>query len=90
MGREKKWAIHPILYEDRQELAKDSQELAKDSQEFKGLETHHVATCKINHTTSSEDMEASAAVEMFDSSVENLSLSKFFRKRCLDLLTTWT
>ena len=83
MGREKKWAIHPILYED-------SQQLAKDSQEFKGLETHHVATCKINHTTSSEDMEASAAVEMFDSSVENLSLSKFFRKRCLDLLTTWT
>ena len=53
----------------------------KDSEEFKAWKTSHVATCQINHTTSSEDMEASAAVEMFGRSVENLSLKRLRAQR---------
>ena len=53
---------------------RDHDHMDKDSEEFKAWKTSHVATCQINHTTSSEDMEASAAVEMFGRSVENVSL----------------
>ena len=44
------------------------------SEEYKAWITSHIATCQINHATSSEDREAPAAVEMFGRSVGNLQL----------------
>ncbi|CAH3114455.1 unnamed protein product, partial [Pocillopora meandrina] len=45
----------------------------RDSEEYKAWKASHT-NCHINHSTSSEDMEASAAVEMFGRSVEKLHL----------------
>ena len=45
----------------------------KDTEEFKAWKAGHT-NCQINHSTSSEDMEASAAVEMFGRSKENYGL----------------
>lgn len=45
----------------------------KDTEEFKAWKAGHT-NCRINHSTSSEDMEASAAVEMFGRSKENYGL----------------
>lgn len=45
----------------------------KDSEEYKAWKASHT-NCHINHSTSSADMEASAAVEMFGRSVEKLNL----------------
>lgn len=45
----------------------------KGSQEYKVWKVSHT-NCHINQSTSSQDMEASAAVEMFGRSVERLHL----------------
>ena len=45
----------------------------KDTKEYKAWKAGHT-NCQINHSTSSEDMEVSAAVEMFGRSKENYNL----------------
>ena len=46
----------------------------KDSDVYKAWKENHQATCQINHSVSSEEMEASAAVQIFVRSISNLQL----------------
>ena len=46
----------------------------QDSQEYKDWKKAHKEKCEVNHCGSGEDMEASAAVEIFSRSVETQRL----------------
>jgi len=46
----------------------------KDSDVHKAWKENHQATCQINHSVSSEEMEASAAVQIPVRSISNLQL----------------